>query len=115
MRYDAKGDRRIVPVICAALILAYVAVSRRAPEGLADRVVALFRDRLEKDAASHDWRYAIDATKLRDQLGWQPQETFETGMRRTVQWYLDHLDWCEAVKAGSYEGQRLGLDAGAKA
>ena len=66
------------------------------------------------DRPGHDWRYAIDATKLRDQLGWQPQENFESGMRRTVQWYLDHLDWCEAVRAGTYEGQRLGLQQGDK-
>jgi dTDP-glucose 4,6-dehydratase len=63
------------------------------------------------DRPGHDWRYAIDASKLKDQLGWGPQETFESGMRRTVQWYLDNLEWCEAVKAGDYEGQRLGLAA----
>ena len=61
------------------------------------------------DRPGHDWRYAIDASKIREQLGWQPQETFESGLRRTVQWYLDHRDWCTAVKAGSYAGQRLGL------
>ena len=61
-----------------------------------------------EDRPGHDWRYAIDANKIRREIGWQPQETFETGMRRTVQWYLDNLDWCEAVKAGSYDGQRLG-------
>jgi dTDP-glucose 4,6-dehydratase len=64
------------------------------------------------DRPGHDWRYAIDATKLREQLGWGPTETFDSGMRRTVQWYLDHLNWCEAVKADSYDGQRLGLDSG---
>ena len=62
------------------------------------------------DRPGHDWRYAIDASKIREQLGWQPQETFETGMRRTVQWYLEHRDWCQQVKQGSYEGQRLGLE-----
>ncbi len=62
------------------------------------------------DRPGHDWRYAIDATKLREQLGWEPTETFDSGMRRTVQWYLDHLDWCDAVKADTYDGRRLGLD-----
>ncbi len=61
------------------------------------------------DRPGHDWRYAIDASKIRQQLGWRPQETFESGMRKTVQWYLDNLDWCAAVKANSYDGQRLGL------
>ncbi len=60
------------------------------------------------DRPGHDWRYAIDASKIREQIGWQPAETFESGMRRTVQWYLDNLDWCEAVKSGSYDGRRLG-------
>ncbi|MCB1787211.1 MAG: dTDP-glucose 4,6-dehydratase [Chromatiaceae bacterium] len=65
------------------------------------------------DRPGHDWRYAIDASKIREQLGWQPLESFESGMRRTVQWYLDHLDWCEAVKAETYQGQRLGLQQAA--
>jgi len=64
------------------------------------------------DRPGHDWRYAIDASKLRDELGWQPRETFESGLRRTVQWYLDHLDWCELVGANSCAGQRLGLQQG---
>lgn len=61
------------------------------------------------DRPGHDWRYAIDARKLRDQLGWTPQETFDSGLRRTVRWYIDNLDWCEAVKSNNYDGQRLGL------
>jgi dTDP-glucose 4,6-dehydratase len=61
------------------------------------------------DRPGHDRRYAIDATKIRRELGWAPKHTFETGLRDTVQWYLDHRDWCEQVQAGRYDRQRLGL------
>lgn len=60
------------------------------------------------DRPGHDRRYAIDAGKLKRALGWAPVETFETGMRRTVQWYLDHPQWCARVMDGSYRGERLG-------
>jgi dTDP-glucose 4,6-dehydratase len=55
-----------------------------------------------KDRAGHDRRYAIDATKIHEELGWRPQETFETGLRRTVQWYLDHPEWVANVTSGNY-------------
>ncbi len=61
-----------------------------------------------KDRPGHDQRYAIDASKLLNELGWQPKETFETGIRKTIQWYLDHQQWVNRVKDGSYQGQRLG-------
>jgi dTDP-glucose 4,6-dehydratase len=61
-----------------------------------------------KDRPGHDLRYAIDAGKLKRELGWEPQATFETGLRETVLWYLDHLDWCREVAAESYQGERLG-------
>lgn len=61
-----------------------------------------------QDRPGHDLRYAIDASKIDRELGWVPQETFETGLRKTVQWYLDNLDWCRRVQDGSYQGQRLG-------
>ncbi len=61
-----------------------------------------------KDRPGHDLRYAIDAGKLKSELGWEPQATFETGLRETVLWYLDHLDWCREVAAESYQGERLG-------
>jgi dTDP-glucose 4,6-dehydratase len=54
------------------------------------------------DRPGHDRRYAIDATKIQQQLGWLPQETFATGLRKTVQWYLDHPDWVAAVQSGAY-------------
>lgn len=60
------------------------------------------------DRPGHDRRYAIDATKIRTELGWEPAETFESGLRRTLQWYLDNQDWARRVTDGSYRGERLG-------
>ena len=64
-----------------------------------------------KDRLGHDRRYAIDARKLERELGWRPEETFESGLRKTVQWYLGHGDWVEEVTSGSYRawiGQNYG-------
>jgi dTDP-glucose 4,6-dehydratase len=61
------------------------------------------------DRPGHDRRYAIDAAKIRRELGWAPRHTLESGLRDTVRWYLDHRDWCERVLSGSYDRQRLGL------
>ena len=61
------------------------------------------------DRPGHDVRYAIDASKIKHELGWVPQETFETGLRKTVDWYLANEDWWQSVLDGSYQGQRLGL------
>jgi dTDP-glucose 4,6-dehydratase len=61
------------------------------------------------DRPGHDARYAIDAGKIRRELGWQPRYNFEDGLRRTVRWYLDHKDWWERVMSGAYRGERLGL------
>ncbi|MCZ2088904.1 MAG: dTDP-glucose 4,6-dehydratase [Burkholderiales bacterium] len=55
-----------------------------------------------QDRPGHDRRYAIDARKIERELGWKPQETFETGIRKTVQWYLDHPDWVAQVQSGAY-------------
>jgi len=60
------------------------------------------------DRPGHDLRYAIDAGKIERELGWTPDETFLTGLRKTVEWYLANLDWCKHVQDGSYQGQRLG-------
>lgn len=64
-----------------------------------------------QDRPGHDRRYAIDASKIQRELGWQPEETFETGIRKTVQWYLDNLEWCRRVQDGSYQRERLGVKA----
>ena len=60
------------------------------------------------DRPGHDRRYAIDAGKIGRELGWQPQETFDTGIRKTVEWYLDNAAWCERVTSGKYRQERLG-------
>jgi dTDP-glucose 4,6-dehydratase len=62
-----------------------------------------------KDRPGHDKRYAIDATKIQEELRWGPQETFGTGLEKTIKWYLDNQEWCRHVLDGSYRGQRLGL------
>lgn len=64
-----------------------------------------------KDRPGHDLRYAIDATKIQNELGWTPAETFETGIRKTVEWYLNNLDWCHRVQDGSYQRERLGVNS----
>jgi dTDP-glucose 4,6-dehydratase len=61
------------------------------------------------DRPGHDFRYAIDASKIQNELGWTPRETFESGLRKTVKWYLDNRAWWERVRAGVYRGERLGL------
>ena len=73
--------------------------------------VAHYRDLITfvADRPGHDLRYAIDASKIARELGWLPQETFESGMRKTVQWYLANESWWKQVQDGSYQGERLGL------
>lgn len=91
----------VVRAICALL----EELAPQKPAGIAryEDLITYVQDR-----PGHDLRYAIDASKIERELGWVPQETFETGLRKTVQWYLDNLDWCRRVQDGSYQGQRLG-------
>jgi dTDP-glucose 4,6-dehydratase len=72
-----------------------------------------YRDQITfvKDRPGHDRRYAIDASKIQRELGWKPEETFQTGIRKTVQWYLDNETWWKRVRDGSYQGERLGVTA----
>lgn len=63
------------------------------------------------DRPGHDRRYAIDASKIRGELGWKPSRDFESGIRSTVEWYLEHRVWCESALAGKYDRQRLGVMA----
>lgn len=62
-----------------------------------------------KDRPGHDLRYAIDASKMANELDWKPEESFETGIRKTVEWYLNNLEWCRRVQDGSYQRERLGV------
>jgi dTDP-glucose 4,6-dehydratase len=64
------------------------------------------------DRPGHDKRYAIDASKIQNDLNWKPEETFKSGIRKTVEWYLDNASWCEHVLDGSYRRERLGLIRG---
>jgi len=70
-----------------------------------------YRDLIQHvaDRPGHDQRYAIDASKIQTDLGWTPDETFESGLRKMLQWYLDHHEWCQHIQDGSYQQQRLGL------
>ncbi|ABK47613.1 dTDP-glucose 4,6-dehydratase [Shewanella sp. ANA-3] len=61
------------------------------------------------DRPGHDRRYAIDASKMSAELNWQPQETFETGLRKTIEWYLANQEWCQHVQDGTYQRERLGI------
>lgn len=106
--YNIGGDseRRnvdVVRTICSAL-------DRRVPlengRTYADQI------RFVADRPGHDQRYAIDATKARQELGWAPQVTFEEGIERTVDWYLSRRDWWEPIISGRYDTTRLGLKVG---
>jgi dTDP-glucose 4,6-dehydratase len=76
------------------------------PQGIAryDELITFVADR-----PGHDVRYAIDASKIKRELGWEPEETFDSGIRKTIEWYLANEDWWRRVQDGSYQGQRLGL------
>lgn len=67
--------------------------------------------RFVQDRPGHDLRYAIDASKIQRELGWTPRETFESGMKKTVEWYLSNLEWCRRVQDGRYQRERLGLSS----
>ena len=72
--------------------------------------ISYYRDLITfvKDRPGHDVRYAIDASKIGSELGWTPDETFESGLRKTVQWYLENTEWWERVLSGVYQLQRIG-------
>lgn len=102
--HNEKQNIEVVRTLCDLL----EALAPRKPAG-----VARYEDLITyvTDRPGHDLRYAIDASKIARELGWTPQETFETGLCKTVQWYLQHQDWWQAVLDGSYKLERLGQGA----
>jgi dTDP-glucose 4,6-dehydratase len=90
--WNEKPNIEIVKTICALLD-----ELRPSAEGSYTRHIAYVKDR-----PGHDRRYAIDARKIERELGWRPAETFDSGIRKTVQWYLDHADWVAGVQSGGY-------------
>jgi dTDP-glucose 4,6-dehydratase len=91
--WNEKPNLEIVRAICALLD---VLRPRADGRSYADQIAFV------KDRPGHDRRYAIDARRLHDELGWKPAETFESGLRKTVQWYLDHAEWVAHVQSGAY-------------
>ena len=90
--WNEKPNIDIVETICALLD-----ELRPSAQGSYSRLITYVKDR-----PGHDRRYAIDARKIERELGWKPAETFDTGIRKTVQWYLDHAEWVEQVQSGAY-------------
>ena len=101
--HNEKTNLEVVQTICDLL-------EELAPEKLSG--IDEYRDLITfvKDRPGHDARYAIDASKIERELGWVPEETFETGLRKTVQWYLANAPWWERVLSGAYRMERIGAD-----
>ncbi|MDO8254157.1 dTDP-glucose 4,6-dehydratase [Shewanella algae] len=101
--HNERTNIEVVKIICS-LLEELVQIK---PKG-----VAHYEDLITyvKDRPGHDVRYAIDATKIERDLGWRPQETFESGIRKTIQWYLHNTKWWSRVLDGSYSLERLGMN-----
>ena len=111
-KYNVGGNSertnlQVVDALCAAIEAERPAESNAA---LRARGFQAYTDlkTFVKDRPGHDRRYAIDASKIRKELGFAPQHPFETGLRLTVRWYLDNVDWSAAVTRGKYDRERLG-------
>ena len=102
--HNEKRNIDVVRRICA--LLEELAPEKPVGVGRYEDLIAFVEDR-----PGHDRRYAIDAGKIERELGWTPQESFETGLRKTVEWYLANREWCHRVQDGSYQRERLGTAA----
>ena len=98
--HNEKQNIEVVKTICAILDELQPQSNSQPYESLITFVT---------DRPGHDVRYAIDATKIKNDLGWTPEETFDSGIRKTVEWYLNNLEWCRRVQDGSYQRERLGV------
>jgi len=100
---NERTNLQVVETICSTL-------DKLQPSRLAELGLHSFKDLITfvSDRPGHDKRYAIDATKLRTELGWIPEEDFDSGIRKTVQWYIDNAWWWQPIRDKKYAGQRLG-------
>ncbi|MDP6978199.1 MAG: dTDP-glucose 4,6-dehydratase [Myxococcota bacterium] len=108
---NERTNLQIVDTICDELDARAPVARNPALDG---RDLASYRDlkTFVADRPGHDRRYAIDATKIREELGWEARHNLETGLAATVQWYLENRAWCEAVQAGKQARERLGMGDG---
>ena len=100
---EERNNIEVVEAVCTILDSLRPAVNKQPYAELIEHVA---------DRPGHDFRYAIDASRIKEELGWEPQESFDSGMRKTVEWYLDNQAWVEKVQEGSYDGGRLGTATG---
>jgi dTDP-glucose 4,6-dehydratase len=97
--WNERSNIAVVRAICAL-------IDEMAPDaaiGPREKLIRFVTDR-----PGHDVRYAIDASKIKRELGWEPRESFETGLCKTVRWYLDNPLWWQRIRSGVYRGERLG-------
>ncbi len=99
--FNEKENIEVVKTICSILDQ-QIADKPKGIENFSELIIYV------KDRPGHDLRYAIDSSKINKDLGWYPDETFESGIEKTVKWYLDNLGWCNNVQDGSYQRERLG-------